>query len=116
MECEGARNSVRQSVRRGPLFRRRHGEGTDVGGKLGRVEASPGASPILRRQVEIPFARPMGQDAEEVAQIGLGVESVQVSRDGRTDPAGDGQSDPPFGANREMRIGRDEGVRPGRAS
>src|SRR5271154_5643630 len=80
MESGEARDAARRSIRRGLLFRRRHGERADLGGELDGTETRASASPVLRRQLEIPFARPVGQDAEEVAQVRLGIEAVQACR------------------------------------
>src|SRR5271154_819525 len=80
MEWGEARDAARRSIRRELLFRRRYGEGADLGGELNGTETRASASPVLGRQLEIPFAGPVGQDAEEVAQVRLGVEAVQACR------------------------------------
>lgn len=61
------------------LFRggRRDGERAEVGGELFGVEASAGAGPALRGELEVAVFGPMRQDAQDVAQVELGVELVQ---------------------------------------
>src|SRR6188768_226095 len=80
MESADARGAATRSIRRGLLFRRRQGEGAHFSGELDGVETSASASPVLRGQLEIPFARPVGEHAEQVAQVRLGVEAVQARR------------------------------------
>src|SRR5258706_4069090 len=55
-------------------------ERTDLEGELARVEAGAGGGPVAGAELEVALARPVGEDAEEVAQVGLGVERVQARR------------------------------------
>ena len=71
-----ARSARSRLLRRG----RRDGERAQLALELAGVEASPGREPVARTQLEEALARPVGQDAEQVAQTGLGVEAVQASR------------------------------------
>ena len=64
------------------LFRRgvdrgRNGERAEVGGELDGVEPVAGARPELGRELEEAVTGPMRQDAQQVAQVGLGVEDVE---------------------------------------
>ena len=69
-----------RSVRRGLLFRRRDREGSDLRGELAGVEASAGSGPILGSEFEVAVLRPVREEAEEVAEVRLGVEVVEASR------------------------------------
>src|SRR5262245_36190313 len=57
---------------------RANGERTELEGELGLVELGAGFSPVARAQLEIAIARPVSQDAEEVAQVRFGIEAVQL--------------------------------------
>lgn len=51
------------------LFRRcfergRNGEVADLGGELVGLEPGAGGEPVLRGELEVAVARPVGQDAE----------------------------------------------------
>ena len=58
--------------------RRRHGERADLAVELGGIEAGAGLSPEVGSQLEVAVSRPVGEHAEEVADVGLGVEAVQA--------------------------------------
>ena len=61
------------------LFRRdgrRHGDVTEFGVGLLRVESADGARPVLRRELEVPLAGPVGHDADDVAEVGLRLQPV----------------------------------------
>lgn len=57
---------------RGRRERRRDVEETDLDGQLGGVEAGAGPGPVLGGELEVALPGPVGQDAEKVAQVGLG--------------------------------------------
>src|SRR4051794_11783801 len=57
--------------------RGRDGERAELGGKLDGVEASAGGGPVLGSELEITLARPVPENAEQVAQVELGIEPVQ---------------------------------------
>ena len=63
-------------LRRG---RRRDVEGTQLALELGGVEASAGGEPVARGELEVAVAGPVRQDAEQVAEVGLGIEAVETS-------------------------------------
>jgi hypothetical protein len=79
---------------RGRLLRRRGAdrrqrELAELGDELGRDEVLSSPGPVARRELEVALAGPVGQDAEEVAQVGLGVELVEAcGRDQREQVAG----------------------------
>jgi hypothetical protein len=85
-----------RSVRRRLLLRRRgdrlgYRQGADLGGELPGVEASTGGGPVLGSELEVAVLGPVGQDAEDVAEVLLGVEPVQARRgDERKEIAGAG--------------------------
>ena len=58
--------------------RRRDVEVAEVGVELAGIEASAGGQPVLGGELEEAAARPVGQDAEDVAQVDLGIETVQA--------------------------------------
>jgi hypothetical protein len=66
---------------RGRLLRRsrrlRKCEWPQLALELGSVEARASAGPVAGGKFEVALARPVGQDAEEIAQIRLGVEAVK---------------------------------------
>lgn len=72
----GTRSARSRLLRRG----RRDGERTQLSLELGGVEAGPGCQPVAGAQLEEALARPVGQDAEEVAEVGLGIEVVKAGR------------------------------------
>src|SRR5690242_11931768 len=79
----GGTSAERPSIRRRLLFRRerrRDGEVAELGVDLLRVEPAERARPVLRGELEIPLARPVRQDADDVAEVRLGVEPVQLAR------------------------------------
>ncbi len=67
-------------ARRRPLFRGRHRDGADRHRELLCVEASPRSQPVLRRELEIPSARPIRHDTNQRLEVRLGVEVVQHAR------------------------------------
>ncbi len=74
--------SSARAVRRGLLFgrrvgRRRDGERADLAGEFLGVEPGAGGNPVFGRQLELPILGPVGEDAEQVAKVRLGVEPVQ---------------------------------------
>jgi len=74
------RSVRRRLLSRGHRERWRDGERAELGRQLGGVEAGSGLHPVLRCELDVAVLRPVGQDAEEVAQVGLGVEAVQTGR------------------------------------
>jgi len=56
------------------------GERADLAVELGEIEAHTSCGPIAGTQLEKPVARPVRQDAEEVAQVGLRIEAVEARR------------------------------------
>src|ERR1017187_2817334 len=63
------------------LFRReRNRGGSNLVGQLDGVETGSCGGPVLGRQFEVAVARPLAKDAEEVAQVFLGVEPMQSCR------------------------------------
>jgi hypothetical protein len=70
------------SARRRLLFRRkRPGDGDVPEGprELGGVESSAGAGPVLGGELDVPLAGPVGHHADDVCEVGLGVELVQLA-------------------------------------
>src|SRR5690606_17527697 len=76
--------SVARDARSRLLFRRRErrrdGEATDLDRELGGVEARACGRPVLRGELEVAIPRPVSEDAEEVAEVCLGLEGVQAAR------------------------------------
>jgi len=48
--------------------------------KLVGVEACAGGGPVLGRKLEVAVAGPVRQDADDLGEVCLGVESVQLTR------------------------------------
>ena len=66
---------------RGRLLRRGRApdnEWAQLALELGGVETGAGREPVARDELEVAIAWPMGQDAEEVAEVGLGVEAMEA--------------------------------------
>src|SRR5687767_9284100 len=84
--------TVAGSARGALLFRgrrRRHGDVAEGPLHLGVVEAGAGAGPLLGTELEVPVRRPIGHDADDAIEIGLGVEPVELARsDERKEIAG----------------------------
>jgi hypothetical protein len=57
---------------------RRDSEGPQLGAELGRVEASSGGEPVLGSQLEVAIAGPEREDPEHVAQVDLGVQTMEA--------------------------------------
>ena len=70
------RSARSRLLRRG----RRDDERTELSLEFGGVEAGPRCQPVAWAQLEEALARPVGQDAELVAEVRLGVEVVEASR------------------------------------
>ena len=69
--------------------RRGNGERSELGGELSRVEASASGGPVARAELEVSAFGPVAEDAEEIAQVGLRVETVKAGRsDQREEMAG----------------------------
>jgi hypothetical protein len=82
-----------RSIRRGLLFRsrRRDGDGAERQLELFRVEPSPSRAPVLRGELEVPIARPIREDPDDLGEVQLGVEVVELAgRDERQNVAGGG--------------------------
>lgn len=47
----------------------RDGEGAEVGFELDRVEVGAGASPVLRRELEVALLPPVREEAHERRQL-----------------------------------------------
>ena len=75
---------IRSARRRLLLGRRgdRPGDGqqSELGGELPHVEAGAGRGPVLGGELEVAVLGPVGQDAEDVAKVLLGVEPVEAGR------------------------------------
>ena len=54
------------------------GERAELGAQLSGVEEGSGSEPVLRGELDVAVLGPVGQDAEDVAEVLLGVEPVQV--------------------------------------
>ena len=67
---------VRGVSARGEL--RRDREGAKLCFELGGVETLPGRSPVFRSELEVPVLGPVRQDAEDVAEVLLGVEVMKL--------------------------------------
>lgn len=52
----------------------------DLGFEFGRVESTAGGSPVTGSQLEEALAGPGREDADEVAEVGLGIKSMEASR------------------------------------
>ena len=75
---EATRSARNRLLRRGR--RGRDGEWAQLALELGGVEAGAGSGPVARGELEVTVARPVGEYAEQVAQVGLGIEVVQPGR------------------------------------
>ena len=74
-----------RSVRLGFLLRRSghlvgDGEGSELVGELPRVESSAGCGPEPGGELEVPVLGPGGQDADELAEVQVGIELVELRR------------------------------------
>src|SRR3954454_12334006 len=70
------------SARRRLLFRRKrpgHGDVPEGLRELGGSESSAGMGPVLGGELEVAITRPVGHDADEVGEVGLGIEPVQLA-------------------------------------
>src|SRR5579862_7808434 len=82
------------AVRRRLLFGRgvedrREGERAKLEREFARVEAGASGGPVFRGELEVTVLGPMGENAEQVAQVRLGVEAVQAAgRDEREQVGG----------------------------
>ena len=60
-------------------MRARDNEWAQLALELGGVETGAGREPVARGELEVAIAWPMGQDADEVAEVGVGVEAMEAS-------------------------------------
>lgn len=57
-----------------------HGERAEFGLQLRGDETRAGRGEVERCELEVPVLRPVRQHAQHVAQVGLGLETVQLAR------------------------------------
>jgi hypothetical protein len=69
---------AQETLRRGS--RGRQVEGAQLSLELGVVEASAGGEPVARGELEVTTARPVRDDADQVAEVRLRIEPVEPSR------------------------------------
>ena len=55
-------------------------EGAEFGGELLGGQELSGVAPVLGGQGQVVLAGPVGQDADDVAEVGFGVQAVESSR------------------------------------
>ncbi len=65
---------------RGRFDWRRHGDWSDLTGKVARAEPSARSTPKLRSELEVAIARLIRHDVYDLRKVRLGVETVQFAR------------------------------------
>jgi hypothetical protein len=60
--------------------RLRHRERSHLQSQLRRIQTCTGGGPVLWSKLDVPVTRPVGQDPEDVAQVGLRSEAMKARR------------------------------------
>lgn len=79
--------------------------------ELFAIEPSAGASPVPGREFEVPVARPVRQDADDIREVCLDVELVQDTRGDEGEDVGGGAG-VVAGAEKEPGLASDRDRRP----